>query len=189
MISGKMYCLTNDEINAHLEKVEKIKKAAEEAKMFEMTKTEVIKVVQEEAEKIGLDPKMIISAKAGEKFKKAQNVDHQVHKREHSQKAKRAIELRKKRFEQYMWTTSSRLKPELITNVTIHPITKPAILIIYKANDRRNFQVHNPFKFIDFRVIELYCHTLSAVETRECDIMIHIAQDTRSYHTLFAKFI
>ncbi|GKE36485.1 hypothetical protein Tco_1459890 [Tanacetum coccineum] len=36
--------------------------------------TEVIKVVQEKAEKIGLDPKTIVSAKAGEKFKKAQDV-------------------------------------------------------------------------------------------------------------------
>ncbi|GJR08044.1 hypothetical protein Tco_0790696 [Tanacetum coccineum] len=97
-----------------------IKKAAEEAKMFEMTKTEVIKVVQEEAEKIRLDPKTIISAKAGEKFKKAQDAEHQFLKIEHSQKAKREMKLKKKR-----------------------------------ANDRRNFQVHNPFKFADFGVTEL----------------------------------
>ncbi|GJS54617.1 hypothetical protein Tco_0627979 [Tanacetum coccineum] len=77
MINGKMHYLTNDEINAHLKKEDKIKKAAEEAKMFEMTKTEVIKVVQEEAKKIRLDPKTIISAKAGEKFKKAQDAEHQ----------------------------------------------------------------------------------------------------------------
>ncbi|GJR27209.1 hypothetical protein Tco_1103441 [Tanacetum coccineum] len=99
---------------------EPIRKAAEEAKMFEMTKTEVIKVVQEEVEKIGLDPKTIISAKIGEKFKKALDAEHQVLKREHSQKAKRAIELRKKR-----------------------------------ANDRIIFQVHNLFKFADFRVTDL----------------------------------
>ncbi|GKA00295.1 hypothetical protein Tco_0672845, partial [Tanacetum coccineum] len=54
----------------------------------------------------------IISAKAGEKFKKAQHVEHQVLKREHSQKAKRAMELRMKRVEQYMWTMSNRLKPK-----------------------------------------------------------------------------
>ncbi|GKB84299.1 hypothetical protein Tco_0956571 [Tanacetum coccineum] len=46
-INGKMHYLTNDEINAHMEKEEQIKKAAEEAKMFAITKTEVIKVVQE----------------------------------------------------------------------------------------------------------------------------------------------
>ncbi|GKE07223.1 hypothetical protein Tco_1399241, partial [Tanacetum coccineum] len=45
MIIGKMHYLTNDEINAYLEKEDKIKNAAEEAKMFKMTKTEVIKVV------------------------------------------------------------------------------------------------------------------------------------------------
>ncbi|GJY71369.1 hypothetical protein Tco_0475072 [Tanacetum coccineum] len=120
MINGKMNYLTNDEINAHLEKEDKIKKAAKEAKIFEMTKTEVIKVVQEEAEMIGLDPKTIISAKVGEKFNKAQDAEHQVLKREHSQKAKRAMKLRKKR-----------------------------------ANDRRKFQMHNPFKFADFGVTKL----------------------------------
>nr|GEX21712.1 retrovirus-related Pol polyprotein from transposon TNT 1-94 [Tanacetum cinerariifolium] len=52
--------------------------------------TEVIKFVQEEAKKFRLDPKIIKSAKAGEKFKKARDVEHQVLKREHSQKAKRA---------------------------------------------------------------------------------------------------
>ncbi|GKD60155.1 hypothetical protein Tco_1297664 [Tanacetum coccineum] len=71
MINGKMHYLTNDEISAHLKKEDKIKKAAEEAKMFEKTKTELIKVVQEEAKKIGLDPKTIISAQSGDEFKKA----------------------------------------------------------------------------------------------------------------------
>ncbi|GKA31682.1 hypothetical protein Tco_0717987, partial [Tanacetum coccineum] len=36
--------------------------------------------------KIGLDLKTIVSAQAGEKFKKAKDVEHQVLKREHSQK-------------------------------------------------------------------------------------------------------
>ncbi|GJT78104.1 hypothetical protein Tco_1044829 [Tanacetum coccineum] len=48
------------------DKEEQIKKAEEEAKLLAMTKPEVIKVVQEEAEKIGLDPKAIKGAKAGE---------------------------------------------------------------------------------------------------------------------------
>ncbi|GJX13366.1 hypothetical protein Tco_0982746 [Tanacetum coccineum] len=48
---------------------DQIKKAAKEAKMFAMTKTEVIKVVRKEAEKIGLDPKIIVSAKEGRKRK------------------------------------------------------------------------------------------------------------------------
>ncbi|GJU92307.1 hypothetical protein Tco_1304730 [Tanacetum coccineum] len=110
-----------------------IKKAAKEAKMFEMTKTEVIKVVQEEAKKIGLDPKKIISAK----------------------KAKRAIKLRKKRVEQYIWTMSNRLKPEPITDVKIYPKTKPVVITVYRNNDKRNFDVHNPFKFTYFGITEL----------------------------------
>ncbi|GJS09718.1 hypothetical protein Tco_0366514 [Tanacetum coccineum] len=61
-----------------------------------MTMTEVIKVVHEEAKNIEINPKIIVSAKAGEKFKKAQDAEHQVLKREHSQIAKRAMELRKK---------------------------------------------------------------------------------------------
>nr|GEW17112.1 hypothetical protein [Tanacetum cinerariifolium] len=76
--------LTEEQIQAHMDKKEKIKKSAKEAKMLEMTKTEVIKVVQKEAKKIRLDPKTIIIAKAGEKFKKVQDAEHQVLKREHS---------------------------------------------------------------------------------------------------------
>ncbi|GJT95034.1 hypothetical protein Tco_1090552 [Tanacetum coccineum] len=97
-----------------MDKEEQIEKVVEEAKVFEMTKTEVIKVVREEAEKIGLDPKKIISAKAGEK-----------------------------------------LKPEPITNVKIHPNSKPAVLKVYRNNDKKNFDVYNPFKFRDFWITEL----------------------------------
>ncbi|GJW54401.1 hypothetical protein Tco_0098486 [Tanacetum coccineum] len=41
-IHGKIYQLTNNEIQAHLDKEEKIKKAAEEAKLLAMTKSELI---------------------------------------------------------------------------------------------------------------------------------------------------
>nr|GEU46186.1 hypothetical protein [Tanacetum cinerariifolium] len=75
-----MHHLTNGEINEYLKKEDKIKKAAEEAKRFEMTKNEVIKIVQEEAEKIGIDLKKVISGKAGEKFKKAQDAKMEVHR-------------------------------------------------------------------------------------------------------------
>ncbi|GJW67088.1 hypothetical protein Tco_0121512 [Tanacetum coccineum] len=54
-----------------------------------------------------------------------------------------------------MRTTSSRLIPEPITDVKIHPNSKPSVLSVYRANDRRNFQVHNPFKFADFRITKL----------------------------------
>ncbi|GJU84620.1 hypothetical protein Tco_1292166 [Tanacetum coccineum] len=83
------------------------------------------KWVQEEAEKIGLDPNKIACSKVGEKFKKAQDAEHQVLKREHSQKVKRLTELNKKRAKQYM------------------------------NNDKINFDGHNPFKFTDFGITEL----------------------------------
>nr|GEU71606.1 copia protein [Tanacetum cinerariifolium] len=54
---------------------------------------------KDETQKIGLDPKIIVSAKAGKKFKKDQDAEHQVLKRENSQKVKRLMELNKKRAE------------------------------------------------------------------------------------------
>ncbi|GKA28282.1 hypothetical protein Tco_0714450 [Tanacetum coccineum] len=108
-----------------------------------------------EATKADVNPKIISSAKGGQDFKKIQDAKLKVLNREHSQKVKRQIKIRKKRLEQYMWTTSSRLKPEPITDVKIHPNTKPVILTVYRGNDRKNFNVHNPFKFANFRVTEL----------------------------------
>nr|GEX47618.1 hypothetical protein [Tanacetum cinerariifolium] len=104
MINGKLYNFTNDEINANLEKEDQIKRDAEVAKSLQMTKTKVIKIVKEEAEKMGINPKKVINAKAGKKFKKAQDAKMKVHKRQHTEKVKRLTELNKKRAEQYMWT-------------------------------------------------------------------------------------
>ncbi|GJZ47952.1 hypothetical protein Tco_0601784 [Tanacetum coccineum] len=112
----------------YLNQEAKIKKKAEEARLLAMTKSEIIKVVYEEVEKARIDLKIVLSAKGGEQFKKIQDAEHQVHK---------------------------RLRPEPIINVKIHPNSKPAILIVYRENHRRNFQVHNPFKFADFGVTEL----------------------------------
>nr|GEV06704.1 hypothetical protein [Tanacetum cinerariifolium] len=81
---GKIYQLTGVEIQAQLDKEEEIKKKAEEARLLAMTKSELSKVVHEEAKKAKTDPKIIFSAKGGEQFKKIQNVKHQVLKREHS---------------------------------------------------------------------------------------------------------
>ncbi|GKA02329.1 hypothetical protein Tco_0674994 [Tanacetum coccineum] len=51
-----------------------------------MSRPEVIKVIREEAKKFGIDPKEAISTKAGETFRKAQDAEHEVLKREHSKK-------------------------------------------------------------------------------------------------------
>ncbi|GJW69251.1 ribonuclease H-like domain-containing protein [Tanacetum coccineum] len=68
------------------DKEEQIKKDEEEARLLAITKPEVIKVVQEEAEKIGLDPKAIKGAKAGEMFKKALDAEHDILKRQYTKK-------------------------------------------------------------------------------------------------------
>ncbi|GKF30014.1 hypothetical protein Tco_0096356 [Tanacetum coccineum] len=128
-INKKLHYLTNKKIQEYLDKEEKIRKAKEEARLLVMTTPEVIKVVQEEAEKIGLDPKTIKSAKAGEKFMKAQDVKHQ--------------------------TISSRLKPKPITDIMIHPKTKQVVITVYKGTDGRNFDVHKPFNFSEFGIFEL----------------------------------
>nr|GEW59761.1 hypothetical protein [Tanacetum cinerariifolium] len=66
MIHGKMYYLTDRKIQAYLDKEEKMKKPAKEAKLLAMSKPKVIKVVQEEAKKLGINPKEAIFTKAGE---------------------------------------------------------------------------------------------------------------------------
>nr|GEW10207.1 hypothetical protein [Tanacetum cinerariifolium] len=131
-IHGKLYHLTNDEIQEHLDKEKMMKKATKEAKVLEMSKPELIK-----------------------KFKKIHDAEIKVLNREHSQKIKKEKELRNKRINQYMWTSTSRLKPKPITDVKIYPNTKPVVITVYRGTNRRNFEAHNPFKFGDFRVIDL----------------------------------
>ncbi|GJR14801.1 hypothetical protein Tco_0797453 [Tanacetum coccineum] len=73
------------------DKEEQIKKDEEEARLLAITKPEVIKVVQEEAEKIGLDPKAIKGAKAGEMFKKALDAEHDILKRQYTKKVRNLL--------------------------------------------------------------------------------------------------
>ncbi|GJU67246.1 hypothetical protein Tco_1253505, partial [Tanacetum coccineum] len=88
LINGKIVYLTKQEILEYWGKEGKMKKAVEEAKLLAMSRPEVIKVVCEEAKKLGIDPKEAISIMAGETFKKAQDVEHEVLKRDHSKKVK-----------------------------------------------------------------------------------------------------
>ncbi|GKE13906.1 hypothetical protein Tco_1421483, partial [Tanacetum coccineum] len=101
MINGKIVYLTEQEIQ----------------------EPEVIKVVQEEAEKIRLGLIKITSAKA---------------------------EFNRRRAEEYMWTMTNRIKLEPITDVRIHPNTKPIVASVFRNNDKRNFDVHQPFKLKKF---------------------------------------
>ncbi|GKB79013.1 hypothetical protein Tco_0945908 [Tanacetum coccineum] len=54
-----------------------------------------------------------------------------------------------------MWTISSRLKPETITDIKIHPKTKPVVITVFRGTNGRNFDVHKPFAFGDFGISEL----------------------------------
>ncbi|GJU48657.1 hypothetical protein Tco_1218212 [Tanacetum coccineum] len=152
MINGKIVYLTEQEIQEYWDKEEKMNKFVEEAKLISMSRPKVIKVVYEEVKKLRVDPKEVISIKAGETFKKAQDVEHEVLKREHSKKVKRLTKLNRRRAQEYMWTMTNRIKPEPITNVRIHPNTKPIVASVFRNNDKRNFDVHQPFKFLDFGI-------------------------------------
>nr|GEW81428.1 retrovirus-related Pol polyprotein from transposon TNT 1-94 [Tanacetum cinerariifolium] len=68
------------------DKEEQIKKAKEEARLNAISKTEVIKVVYEDAKKLGIPQKEAIPIKASEFFKKTQNAEHEVLKRQHTEK-------------------------------------------------------------------------------------------------------
>nr|GEW78383.1 hypothetical protein [Tanacetum cinerariifolium] len=68
------------------DKKEKIKKAKEETRLNDISKTKVIKVVREEAKKIGIYLEEEISSKASELFKKAHDAKHEVLKRQHTKK-------------------------------------------------------------------------------------------------------
>ncbi|GJV29422.1 hypothetical protein Tco_1385870 [Tanacetum coccineum] len=74
-IHGKMYQLTEKEIQARLDKEEKLEKAAREAML---SKPKLIKVVHEEATKAGVDPKVLSSKKGGEEFLKSQSAKIKV---------------------------------------------------------------------------------------------------------------
>ncbi|GKB82429.1 hypothetical protein Tco_0949324 [Tanacetum coccineum] len=169
-IHGKIYQLKNDEIQAHLDKKEEIKKKAEEARLLEMTKSELIKVVHEEAEKARIDPKIILSAKGGEQFKKIQDAEHQILNQEYLNKEE---DIKKKAEEARLlaMTKSEIIKvvheevekagidPNIVLSVKggeqFKRIQDAEHQVHKRANDRINFQVHNPIKFTDFRVTKL----------------------------------
>nr|GEV66368.1 copia protein [Tanacetum cinerariifolium] len=147
---------TNDkeEDQRKLDKEEKIKKAKEEARLNTISKTEVIKVVREEAKKIGIHLKEEISSKADELFKKIQDAKHEVLKRQYTEKVRKSLELRKHKYDSYMWPISIRLRPEPTTNINIHPKTKPVLITVYRGTDGRIFDVHKPFLFQAFSISE-----------------------------------
>ncbi|GJT23375.1 hypothetical protein Tco_0893312 [Tanacetum coccineum] len=104
-INGKLFNLTAEYIQAHMDKEDQIKRAKEEDKL--------------------IHPKVVITTQAGEKFKKAQDAEHDVLKRKHTEKARRSLELMKSKYENYIGT------------------------------DGGTFDIHNPFAFGNFGISEL----------------------------------
>ncbi|GKC87068.1 hypothetical protein Tco_1147717 [Tanacetum coccineum] len=128
--------------------------AAQEAKLIELNNHALIKVVEEVVSKAGVDPNALRHKKGGQEFIKQQDAELKVHQREDLAKVKKSNELRKKRYNQYVWTTTNRLKPKKITDIHIYPNTKQVAIIVYRNNDQRNFDVHNPIRFGDFGITE-----------------------------------
>nr|GEV27364.1 reverse transcriptase domain-containing protein [Tanacetum cinerariifolium] len=52
-------------------------------------------------------------------------------------------------------TPPSQPKSSRATPITDKGKGKPVVITVYKGTNRRNFEVHNPFKFGDFRITEL----------------------------------
>nr|GFA11822.1 copia protein [Tanacetum cinerariifolium] len=125
-INREVYYLTAEQLQAHMDKEEKIKKAEEEAKLFAISKPEVIK-----------------------------DAEHEVLKRQHIEKVIKSLELKKHKYDNYMWTISKRLKPKTITDIKIYPKTKPVVITVFRGTDGRNFDVHKPFAFSEFGISEL----------------------------------
>ncbi|GKB68699.1 hypothetical protein Tco_0930111 [Tanacetum coccineum] len=78
---------------------------------------------------------------------KPEDAEHVVLKRQHTKKVRKSLELRKHKYDSYMWIVSSRLKPEPITDIKIHPNTKPVVITVYRGTDGRNFEVYETFLF------------------------------------------
>ncbi|GKD91059.1 hypothetical protein Tco_1366566 [Tanacetum coccineum] len=151
---NRMYQLTNKEIQAHMEKQERMENDAQKARVIKLSKPELIKVVVEVASEAGADPKALHNMNGGKEFLKKHDVEFKVLQREHLEKLRKRDEQKKKRSDQYVWTTQNRLKPDRITNIFIHLNTRLVIIIVYKKNDPRNFDVHKNFKFGNFGISE-----------------------------------
>nr|GEU47439.1 hypothetical protein [Tanacetum cinerariifolium] len=150
-------------IEAYSKNLSALTKLLSLVKNFEMTAVESsqadirsdISSLKQDTSKIKSMMTGIYQAFKGEKFKKAQDAEDKVLKRQHTKKVKRLTELNKERVKQYIWTMSNRLNPEPIIDVKIHPNSKPAVLTVYRNNDKKNFDVHNLFNFGDFGITEL----------------------------------
>ncbi|GJW33877.1 hypothetical protein Tco_0053909 [Tanacetum coccineum] len=114
----------------------------------ELSKPEIMKVVVEmvnEAE---------VQISRRKEFLKHQESHLHVLSKAHNEKLKKKAELKNKSYDNYVWTITSRKKPEKINEIYIHLRTRPITITVYRNNDPRNFKVLKNFKFSDFSLIE-----------------------------------
>ena len=133
-INRLIHHLTDAEIQTYMERDEILNKVAEEEMM---SKPALIKVVYEEAEKIGFDTKELASGQAGAVYKKAQEEEMSALKKEREQKLRKDAQVRKTRIERYTWEMKERLKHESITEIQIHRNTNPVVFIVFRGPDQR----------------------------------------------------
>ncbi|GJY97748.1 hypothetical protein Tco_0514658 [Tanacetum coccineum] len=174
-INRLMYQLTNEEIQAYLEKQEQIEKVAKEARLIELSKLALIKVGKEVASKAGVDPKALCSSKGGKELLKQQDAEYKVLQREHLEK------LKKKRFDQCVWSNQNRLKPEKITDIIIYPNTRPVTITVYRNNDRRNLMFTRTSSLVILMFVSLALHVI-AVLSEGCQVLLTKQGDRKPEH-------
>ncbi|GJW32817.1 hypothetical protein Tco_0052849 [Tanacetum coccineum] len=86
---------------------------------------------------------------------KPEDVEHEVLQRQHTEKVIKSLELRKHKYDSYMWIISSRLKPKPIIDIKIHLKTKLVVITVYRGTNDRSFDVHKPFLFGAFGISKL----------------------------------
>ncbi|GJY68729.1 hypothetical protein Tco_0471711 [Tanacetum coccineum] len=69
--------------------------------------------------------------------------------RVHNEKVKND-DRKKKLYGQYMWTITKGRQEGEITDLLIHPKTKPVVVTMFINYDIKNFEYHKEFKFDDF---------------------------------------
>ena len=116
-MNGVTYLMTEDEIQAHMDKVERLKKVALEE---QASKATLIEVVNEEATSIGLKPQDLAHREGGEKFKQAQDAALMALKEKRDARLKKVVAVRQQNIEKYTW-------------IKIHQNSKPAVLSVYDA--------------------------------------------------------
>ncbi|GJY54702.1 hypothetical protein Tco_0446366 [Tanacetum coccineum] len=173
-INRVMYQLTNEEIQAYLEKQEQIEKVAKEARLFELSKHALIKVGEEVASEAGVDPKALCSSKGGKELLKQQDAEYKVLQREHLEK------LKKKRFDQnFMFGDSDVSECDELSDIILKKENKVGTVETEKSRKRKALELEHKVriaglecdrslpegvKFVNNKVIEIPEHGIFFID-------------------------